>query len=144
MRKSTIKTPAARQSSPDYRRATARVQHRRQLATISDVTEMDLSRLVRRLVIKAANAPMVVSPGLAIRIEEKPSNSFAFNPPYGILPTLLSASPEELIEAADKFSVAKYEFQRRGDYYRAWQSAWRQRLCEQVLQNITSIGIVTV
>jgi hypothetical protein len=132
---------------PNYSQAKQRLQQRRQRSNAADnISQIDLPKLVRRLVINATNAPLVVSPGLAIKIEKGSHNEnpFAIDPPYGILPTLITASPEELIEAADKYSVAKYEFLRRGDFYRSWQASWRQRLIEQVLQNITSIGISAV
>lgn len=137
--------PKVNNSAPDYSQATRRLQARKNPTQAAIIGTMDVRQIIRRLVVHSASAPMKVLPGLAFRIEERDSNPFTSpNSPYGILPELLTASPAELIAAADQYSVAKYEFLRRGDKYRSWQAAWRQRMIEQVLANITSIGIVSV
>jgi hypothetical protein len=108
------------------------------------VSEPDLAKLVKRVVTNSVNAKLEIRPGVAFRMEEKHDNAFALNPPYGILPFLTSASPEELIAAADALAAAKYEFTRQGNYYSAWQCGWRERMVERILAGITNLGITSV
>lgn len=145
----TKQSPAA--TAPRYRGAERRIKRakinsRSRLTTASadnSVSQMDLPRIIRRLAIQATHAPLkVLRADVGLRMEEKHDNPLALNPPYGILPALLSASPEELLEAADSFAVAKHAFTNQGDYYRAWQAGWRQRLCERLLHGITSLELV--
>lgn len=109
------------------------------------VSEPDLAKLVKRVVTNAVNAPLEIRPGVAFRVEENQGNPLlSMGQPYGILPFLTSASPAELIAAADSLAAAKYEFTRQGNYYNAWLCGWRERLIERVLAGITNIGITSV
>lgn len=92
------------------------------------------------------NMPVVAS---AVRIDDsKPyvivdgPDSDNYSPsPYGALPAIKNASREELLDMAAKCSAAKYWYTNKGDYYRAWKAAWRERLIERILEGITYIGL---
>ena len=105
------------------------------------VSEPDLAKLVERIALNTVNAPLDTQPAVPYRVQDLHDNPFALNPPYGILPFLTSATPAELLEAADKLAAAKYEFTRQGKYYEAWQASWRERMIERLLQGITTLGI---
>ena len=111
------------------------------------VSDTDLKRLAMRLLGDSINAPVMVRPSTSIGMREKHDNAFAINPPWGVVPFLLRMQGgeipvEEIMRAMDACAIAKNEFTRRGDYYRAWQYGWRERLIGRVLQGLTTFGIV--
>jgi hypothetical protein len=115
----------------------------------TQVTETDINKLSLRLLNDGINVPVVTKPGIAITMKESHTNAFNTNPPWGSLPFLVqiqnqTVSVEEALMAADRCAIAKNEFTARGDYYRAWQFGWRQRMIERVVQGLTKFGLVKV
>jgi hypothetical protein len=85
--------------------------------------------------------PVVRNNSIGYRYSETNESPLAYNPPYGILPQLATSDPEELLRLANHFSVLKYQYQERGDYYHAWLFGWRQRMIERVLNRTAQIDV---
>ena len=104
-----------------------------------DAFSSSAKRLVKNIV-TAASADLAVVPNVSLTVGGKNIKEYIGNP-YGIIPFAMSASREELIEAALAFETAKYELIRAGDYYKAWLYGRRQRMIEGVLTGMTQFKL---
>jgi len=133
-----------RKNRPNYSSAAKRLRSLRtgqRKKLVQAQLAVDVGKLAERVLLNAVNAPLDVRAGAGFTYQELPEIETTENDPYGILPELVTATPEELIEAADKLAAAKYEYTRRGDYHAAWKAGWRERLIEKVLQGTARVGI---
>jgi hypothetical protein len=107
----------------------------------SDLLNTSLLRRVTDRLARRATQDVQIKPNISVVMKELHDNPMTTDAPYGALPFLMSASPEELIQAAADCRASKYWFTEKGDYYNAWRCGHRERMCERLLQGTTRFGL---
>jgi hypothetical protein len=109
----------------------------------SELLDSSLLRQISNRLVRHASNNLVVKPNIGVVIKELHDNPATTDAPYGALPFAMSATTEELIEAAAECNASKYWFMEKGDYYNAWRCGHRQRLFERLLQSTTRFGLTS-
>lgn len=98
-------------------------------------------RLANRLVASMSQpSPETVTSGLQVKFYN--GEPLGTGNPYGYLPFMLKASPEELTRAIEFCGKKKEQYAETGDVFRAWLYGSRQSLMAGLLTHFVTMGIV--